>query len=198
MLLLNFTAGSKRYAVDVARVVEVLPKLKLRLIPHAPAFFAGLLSYRGKVVPVFDLGLLLDTVPCQNVLSSRMILVGDAPGDQNREKMGPVQPADPARPEPSPAPALLGLLAEDVNDLSYIRPEQVMPAPVQLPNAPYLDAIVRTDHGIVPLIAVPKIRDYLLSGVMSDSLSNPSVGLYPQTSNPGAMDSEHENRISDT
>jgi chemotaxis-related protein WspB len=185
MLLLTFTAGSKRYAIDVSRVVEVLPKLELRPFPHAPAILAGVLSYRSKVVPVFDLGLLLDTAPCQNLLSSRLILVSAAPRDQNRGNADPAQPDDRSRSEPSRAPALLGLLADNVNDLTYIRPEQVISAPVQLPNAPYLDTIVRTDHEIIPLITVQKIRDYLLSGAFSDQ----SAALYPETTSPESVGS---------
>ena len=84
MLLLTFTAGANRYAVDVARVVEVVPRVELRKIPHAPAFLAGLLGYRGKVVPVIDLGLLLGVAPCQDCLSTRIILVNDSPDDHNR------------------------------------------------------------------------------------------------------------------
>ncbi len=194
MLLLTFTAGSKRYAVDVSRVVEVLPKLELHPIPHAPALLAGLLSYRGKVVPVFDLGLLLDKAPCRNLLSSRMILVNDAPSDQNQGNVDRAAADGQFRPAPSQTPVFLGLLAENVVDLTYVRPEQVMSAPVQLPDAPYLDAIVRTDHEIVPLITVQKIRGYLHSG----AFSNQSAVLYPQTINPESMDSEHEDWVSDT
>ena len=65
MLLLTFTAGANRYAVDVARVVELVPRVELRSVPHAPPFLAGLLGYRGKVVPVIDLGLLLGALPCR-------------------------------------------------------------------------------------------------------------------------------------
>ena len=69
-----------------ARVVELVPRVELRPVPHAPAFLAGLLGYRGKVVPVIDLGVLLELAPCRGSLSTRIILVNDAPGDQNRWK----------------------------------------------------------------------------------------------------------------
>ena len=45
-------AGDSLYAVDAERVVEVVPRVELRAVPHAPAFLAGLLRYRGRVVPV--------------------------------------------------------------------------------------------------------------------------------------------------
>ena len=57
--------------------------LSSRSIPHAPSFLAGLLGFRGKVIPVIDLGLLLSSVPCRDCLSTRIILVNDAPGDHN-------------------------------------------------------------------------------------------------------------------
>ncbi|HZW33359.1 MAG TPA: chemotaxis protein CheW [Isosphaeraceae bacterium] len=162
MLLLTFTAGAKDYAVDVARVVELVPRVELRAVPHAPAYLAGLLGYRGQVVPVIDLGVLVGAAPCQDRLSTRIILVNDAPGDPHRralDRNNPVgQPGQP-RPGPDRHGSLLGLIAEQVIDLTPARPEQVVPAPVHLPQAPYLDAIAQLDHRFLPLIAVEKIRE---------------------------------------
>lgn len=162
MLLLTFTAGANRYAVDVRRVVKVLPRVELRAIPHAPPVLSGLLEYRGGVVPVLDLGLLLGAGPCHDCLSTRIILVNDAPADLHRN---PNQGHDGSRDqiEHHPAhdtgvPALLGLVAEHVDDLTYAEPGQITPAPVLLPQAPYLGAIVQTDRGIVQLIVVESIR----------------------------------------
>jgi chemotaxis-related protein WspB len=160
MLLLTFIAGADRYAVDVARVVELVPRVELRPVPHAPAHLAGLLGYRGHVVPVIDLGLLLGAAPCQERLSTRIILVDAAPGGHNGVGDQPTDPAGaPGLPptDPSRRGRLLGLIAERVSDLVRVDSEQVVPAPVHLPRAPYLDAIARTDQGIVPLIDIPKL-----------------------------------------
>lgn len=188
MLLLTFTAGSRRYAIAVSRVVEVLPKLELRPIPHGPAVVAGLLSYRGNVVPVIDLSLLLGTVPCRNLLSSRMILVNDGLANQNQNSVLRAESDDGLRPAPSQTPTLLGLVAEDVNDLVYVQPEQISPVPVQAANAPYIDAIVRTDREIIPLIAVQKVRNYLICGDFSDQ----SAVLNAPTDQPGSGEPGHE------
>jgi chemotaxis-related protein WspB len=160
MLLLTFTVGSDRYAVDVAHVVELVPRVALRSIPHAPAFLAGLLNYRGKVVPVIDLGLLLGTAPCRDRLSTRIILVNNAPGNQNHGKQArdeSVQDGGQSPPDQERGPTLLGLVAEEVSDLTDARSEQLLTAPVGLPQVPYLGAIVQTDQGILQLIAVEKI-----------------------------------------
>ena len=167
MLLLTFIAGANRYAIDVARVVELVPKVELRSIPHAPPYLAGLLGYRGKVVPVIDLGLLMGTAPCRDCLSTRIILVNDAPGDHNHGKDDPDDSSENRRRSPAnpmPDSSLLGLIGEQVSDLTYVQPEQVVPSPVRLPHVPFLDAIVQTAHGIVQLIAVERVRDASLRG----------------------------------
>lgn len=194
MLLLTFTAGSSRYAVAVSRIVEVLPKLEVQPIHNAPPVLAGLLSYRGKVIPVIDLGLLLSTAPCQNLLSSRMILVNDALGNRNQANLTSAQPEEHSPAAQSQSPALLGLVAENVNDLIYVQPEQLSPVPVQVPNAPYLDAIVKMDREIIPLIAVEKVRNYLVCG----ALSNQSAVLNPPINHPESVDPYHEDRACTT
>ena len=79
-----------------------------------------------------------------------------------------------------PDPTLLGLVAEHVSDLTYAQPEQIIPAPVSLPQAPYLGAIVQTDQGIVQLIVVEQVREASLRSsclgqdAASDSKSEPS------------------------
>lgn len=181
MLLLTFNAGPNRYAIDVTRIAELVPRVELRPIPHAPAFLAGLLSYRGSVVPVIDLCLLLDVAPCRDCLSSRIILVRDAPVEQKQSKPDRSDAMQIAV-APSPACArpssLLGLVAERVSDLTYAKPEQVTPVPVSVPEAPYLDAVVQTEQGMVQLIAVERLRDAMLPSSLSiegaalDSRSN--------------------------
>jgi chemotaxis-related protein WspB len=171
MLLLTLKAGANRYAIDVTRVIELVPKVELRTIPHAPPFLAGLLAYRGKVIAVLDLGLLLSSAPCPDCLSTRIILVNDAPGDHNPGKnvadcASENQPHSPA--DETLHSSLLGLIGEQVSDLTYVQPEQVVPAPVQLAQAPFLGAIVQTAEGIVQLITVERIRDASLGGYILD------------------------------
>jgi chemotaxis-related protein WspB len=149
MLLLTFTVAGEPYGLDVASVIELVPRVGLRAIPHAPAYLAGLLEYRGEVVPVVDLGLLLGSSPSADRLSTRIILAKSAPGGQNRGEV----PRDHDRPEAG----VIGLIAEHVIDLVPIEPEQVAPAPVPLPEAPYLDSVARIDRGFVPLIDVSKL-----------------------------------------
>jgi chemotaxis-related protein WspB len=164
MLLLTFTVAGAHYALDVAGVIELVPRVELRAIPHAPAFLAGLLGYRGEVVPVIDLGLLLGSSPCADRLSTRIILVKSVAGGQNQGG----EPRDSDR----GGVRLIALIAEQLSDLVEVGAEQVVPAPVHLPQAPYLDTIARTDRGFVPMIAVAKLS--LVLGPSSFVLGGPA------------------------
>ena len=171
MLLLTFRAAENLYAVDVARVVEVVPRVDLRRLPHAPGFLAGLFDYRGTVVPVIDLGILLGSERCRDRLSTRIILVDSRPADPSR----PGQPGEAAEPDRQDTAAmsesqqveqpreqrrwLLGLIAEQVSDVASVKPEQVISSSMQLPQAPYLGAIVEIDHEMVQLIAVDRVLE---------------------------------------
>ena len=75
MLLLTFRVAQDLYAVDVTRVVEVVPRVDPRPIPRTPPFLAGLFGYRGRVVPAIDMGLLLGKACAPARLSTRVILV---------------------------------------------------------------------------------------------------------------------------
>jgi chemotaxis-related protein WspB len=170
MLLLTFRAAESPYAVDVARVVEVVPRIDLRRLPHAPAFLAGVFDYRGMVVPVIDLGILLGSEACPYRLSTRIILVDSRPADRKghlaageAHTHGSTEPGRDVAPDVEPIPEdrrwLLGLVAEQVSDVSAVRSEQVISSGMQLPQSPYLGAIVAIDREMVQLIEPERILD---------------------------------------
>jgi len=162
MLLLTFQAAGQLYAADAARIVEVVPRVNLRPLPHAPAFLAGVFEYRGDVVLVVDLGVLLGAGPAPDRLSTRIILV-------DRAAVAPRRPAADhdaeASSEPSPiAPnpsrrSLLGLIAEQVSELATVDPAALLPAPVQVPRAPYLGRLAETPRGMAQLIIIEKVLE---------------------------------------
>ncbi len=151
MLLLTFGVSGCRYAVDVHRVVEVVPRIPLRPIPHAPAFVTGLFNHGGAVVPVLDLGQLLSDRISPARLSTRVIVV-----DYPVEGRGT---------------ALLGLIAEDVTDLKPIRDEQMSVQSIPPVHAPYLGPILQVGEELVQMIVVERIlvdslRDMLFCGML--------------------------------
>ncbi len=74
MQLLTFTVGGQAYAIESTKVVEVLPLVKTRPIPHLPEYLPGIFTYRGRFVPLVDLGLRINGRPLALRLSTRVIV----------------------------------------------------------------------------------------------------------------------------
>jgi chemotaxis-related protein WspB len=149
MLLLVFRVADESYAVEAARVVEVIPRVELRSLPHAPHAVAGLFRYRGQTVPVIDLGVLLGAGPSAARLNTRIILVD--------ERL-------PARGE-----ARAGFIAEHVVDVLAVDDDRVQPRPTLLGRNPYLGAIVSTDSGLIPLLDVERLLAEPLAGITEEA-----------------------------
>jgi chemotaxis-related protein WspB len=152
VLALAFHIGDERFALGCADVIEVVPRVQLRDIPHAPPFIAGMLRYRGAVVPVIDLCMLTRRGQCPERLSSRIILIryrGRAGGERH-----------------------LGLLAERVTDTVVLDTDTAVPPGIELPDAPYLGEMY-VDHGqLVQLLRVER----LLDGPVGDLLAAEADG----------------------
>lgn len=75
MLFLVFQVGVDRYALEAARVLEVLAMVELQKIAGAPVGTAGEFVYRGESVPVLDLCLLTLGRASNLRLSTRILLL---------------------------------------------------------------------------------------------------------------------------
>jgi len=88
MLLLLFNLRDETYAIDSAKVVEVIPYLLTQKIPMTPRFIIGMANYRSNPVPIIDLGLLLNAQSCRQQLSTRIILTSISLGSQFKKIVG--------------------------------------------------------------------------------------------------------------
>lgn len=172
MLLLTFRAAENLYAVDVTRVAEVLPRVHCRRLPHAPAYLSGVFDYRGVVVPVIDLGVLLGAEACRDRLSTRTIVVDLRPADAETQDPGHTSRR-----------RLAGLVAEQVSDVAAVGAEQVISPPMNLPQAPYLGAIVEVGQEMTQLIVVDRLLDPSFRRSFFEGESQPGL---PEPPGPAA------------
>lgn len=75
MLLLLFEISKGRFALDTNQIIEIVPLVKLKTIPATPAYVAGLMNYRGIGIPVIDLCRLVENLPAEDALSTRIIII---------------------------------------------------------------------------------------------------------------------------
>lgn len=137
MLFLIFQIGQDRYALEGRRVIEVLPLVKLKRVPKAPTGVAGILNFRGRLVPVLDLSEMASNIPAVSRLSTRLLVIDFSP-QEGEGKM-------------------LGLIAENVTEMLRCHDEDFETAGVKPDGAPFLGPILRDERGIVQRIEIEKL-----------------------------------------
>ena len=117
MLLLLVHIAGQLYCIRATSVLEVIPRVPLQPVPYAPAPLAGLLHYRGDVIPVLDLRTLLADGPSDAFLNTRIVVVESS----SRR---------------------VGLIAERLTETLEIDAGSLAPAPVDVAAAPFLGGLL--------------------------------------------------------
>lgn len=73
--LVGFTVGDVHYAVEVARVREIIRPLPVVSLPHAPPAVVGVADHRAEVVPVLDVRRRFGLPAAPNTRRTKWILV---------------------------------------------------------------------------------------------------------------------------
>jgi len=130
-----FRMDNEDFALEVRRVVEVLKRQKVRVIPEMPEFLAGVVDLRGRTVPVVD-------------LRKRFHL---APGDRTRDRVIVLRKKR----------EQIGLVVDDVREVIEMDPERLDPAPALLHGigSRYLRGIGRVDGRMIVVVDIPRILD---------------------------------------
>ena len=137
MLYLMLYLGSDNYVIKASDVIEIVPLVKLTLIPRAPDYVAGMFNYRGAAVPVIDMRRLITNRPFRSVMSTRIILVNyPVAVAQNR---------------------VLGLIAEHVTDMLQLEEESFVDPVIRVTDVPHMSEIIAGQAGVIQRIDLEKI-----------------------------------------
>ncbi|HTP27139.1 MAG TPA: chemotaxis protein CheW [Anaeromyxobacteraceae bacterium] len=71
---LTFTLDEERYAVEIAKVREVLEFTAVNRVPRTPEFMRGMINLRGNIVPVIDLRLKLGLSRTERTVDTCVII----------------------------------------------------------------------------------------------------------------------------
>lgn len=137
MLMLLFYIGDDRYALAARQVVEVISLVELKKLGRSPKYLAGLLNYRGKIIPVIDLCQLLSRRSHQPYLSTRIIIVNYA---SDEEKL-----------------SLLGVIAERVTETLDLQKTDLIEPDIQASTGAYLGEIIIDEQGMIQCIKVESL-----------------------------------------
>jgi len=105
---LTFKLGEEVFALDVAKVREILDFTTVTRVPQTPAYMRGVINLRGSVVPVLDLRLKFGMSATEKTVNTCVIVVemmmeGEA--------------------------LVMGVLSDSVQEVIDLEPEQIEPAP---------------------------------------------------------------------
>ena len=105
---LTFKLGDEIFALDVAKVREVLDFTSVTRVPRTPAFMRGVINLRGSVVPVVDLRLTFGMTSTQKTVNTCIVVVEVTLDGES---------------------VVVGALADSVEEVIDLEPDQIEPPP---------------------------------------------------------------------
>jgi len=105
---LTFELAHETFAVDVARVREILDFISITKVPRTPDFMRGVINLRGSVVPVVDMKLKFGMEATEKTVDTCIIVLEVAIEGET---------------------TIVGALADSVEEVLELEPAQIEPPP---------------------------------------------------------------------
>ncbi|MDD2736112.1 MAG: chemotaxis protein CheW [Desulfuromonadaceae bacterium] len=149
---LTFKLDEEVFALDVSKVKEILEYTTVTKVPQTPDFMRGVINLRGSVVPVIDLRLKFGmTVTEQSINTCIIVAEVDMEGET----------------------ILLGALADSVQEVNEMEPEQIEAAPhigTRL-NTDFIKGMGKQDNYFVMILDIDKVfSSDDLAGIQSSDM----------------------------
>lgn len=105
---LTFRLAQETFAVDVARVREILDFIAITKVPRTPDFMRGVINLRGSVVPVVDMKLKFGMEATEKTVDTCIIVLEVSIEGET---------------------TIVGALADSVEEVVELEPSQIEPPP---------------------------------------------------------------------
>ena len=135
---LTFKLADEIFALDVAKVREILEITTITKVPRTPDFMCGVINLRGSVVPVIDMRLKFGMSATERTVNTCIIVVE-------------VQMEDEV--------IVLGALADSVQEVVEMEPEQIEAAPhigTQL-NTDFIKGMGKHDGHFIMILDIDRV-----------------------------------------
>jgi chemotaxis-related protein WspB len=150
-------------------VVEVLPLVALKHVPHAPRGVVGLLNYRGQPLPVIDLSLLALGCPVAHRVSTRLLILRWGIGNSKVSRHERLPFNNAAQTQPDRPARLLGMVVERATETVDKDPKDFQPAGVVSAAARYFGPVASDPRGFIQRIELDALLDDELRTALSNS-----------------------------
>ena len=135
---LTFSLGKEDFALEIAKVHEVLDYTNITKVPRMPEFLRGVINLRGNVVPVTDLRLKLGMSATQKTVNTCIVIVEiDIDGDFMD----------------------MGVLTDSVQEVLDLDPSQIEPPPrlgTKI-NAEFIRGMGKRDDRFLIILDIDKV-----------------------------------------
>jgi purine-binding chemotaxis protein CheW len=135
---LTFKLADETFALDVAKVREILEQSNITKVPQTPEFMRGVINLRGSVVPVIDMRLKFGMTATEQTVNTCIIV---------------------AEVELSDETIVLGALADSVQEVIEMEPEQIEAAPhigTRL-NTDFIKGMGKHDGRFIMILDIDKV-----------------------------------------
>jgi purine-binding chemotaxis protein CheW len=135
---LTFKLSDEVFALDVAKVREILEITTITKVPQTPDFMRGVINLRGSVVPVIDMRLKFGMSATEQTVNTCIIVVEiNMDGDIT----------------------VLGALADSVQEVVELQPESIEAAPHigTKPNTEFIRGMGKHDGSFIIILDVDKV-----------------------------------------
>lgn len=129
-----FKMGGENYAVGMSTVREIIVPPKIRNVPNAKGYVRGIITLRGKVIPILSLAKLLKLESNASLpeLQRRIVIL------ENEE-------------------TLLGIEVDAVNEVLNIAQYELEPSPTVVGQETFLDGILNLGERLILMLNAPAL-----------------------------------------
>ncbi|MEE8424100.1 MAG: chemotaxis protein CheW [Thermodesulfobacteriota bacterium] len=131
----TFKLQDEEFAIEVLKVQEIIRPLDITRVPKCAGFIEGVISLRGKVIPIINMRKRFDLPLSENTNDSRVIVV-DVDGKA------------------------AGLIVDSVSEICRLGPDSIEPRPASLDNnigKEYIKGIGKQDDRLIVLLEIDKV-----------------------------------------
>jgi purine-binding chemotaxis protein CheW len=146
---LTFELDKETFALDVAKVREILDSPTITKVPQTPEYMRGVINLRGSVVPVIDLRLKFGMAETVQTVNTCIIVVEIELGGEI---------------------IILGALADSVQEVIDLEPEQIEPAPrigTKL-NTDFIKGMGKHNEQFIMILEIDKVFSAVELNAVSD------------------------------